>query len=61
MYPSDEIVARAYDIISIKNRGIKANTNFKYDFYQIQKISEINIDFNSKNINENIIKLIKEI
>ena len=61
VYPSDEIAARAYDIISIKNRGIKAKTNFKYDLHQIQKISEINIDFNSKDINEKIIKFIKEL
>lgn len=61
VYPTDEIAARAYDIISIKNKGIKASTNFKYDIHQIQKISEVNIDFNSKNISEKIINLIEEL
>ena len=61
VYPKEEIAARAYDIISIKNKGIKARTNFKYNLHQIQKISETNIDFNIKNINENIINLIKEL
>lgn len=61
VYPTDEIAARAYDIISIKNKGIKANTNFKYDLHQIQKISEVNIDFNIKNINEKIMNLIEEL
>ena len=61
VYPTDEIAARAYDIISIKNKGIKARTNFKYDLHQIQKISEVNIDFNAKNICEKIINLIEEL
>ena len=61
VYPTDEIAARAYDIISIKNKGIKARTNFKYDLHQIQKISEVNIDFNAKNISEKIINLIEEL
>ena len=61
VYPTDEIAARAYDIISIKNKGIKASTNFKYDLHQIQKICEVNIDFNSKNISEKIINLIEEL
>ena len=61
VYPTDEIAARAYDIISIKNKGIKACTNFKYDLHQIQKISEVNIDFNAKNISEKIINLIEEL
>lgn len=61
IYPKEEIAAMVYDIISIKNKGIKALTNFKYNLHQIQKISETNIDFNKKNINENIINLIKEL
>ena len=61
VYPTDEIAARAYDIISIKNKGIKASTNFKYDLHQIQKISEANIDFNTKNINKKIMNLIEEL
>lgn len=60
VYPTEEFAARVYDIISIKNKGIKAKTNFIYDLHQIQKISETNI-FNSDNINENVIKLIKEL
>ena len=58
LYNTQEIAARVYDFISIKNRGIKAKTNFKYDIHQIKKISETNIDFNSKNINEIISMLI---
>ena len=61
VYPTGEIAARAYDIISIKNKGIKAKTNFKYDLHQIQKISEVNIDFNTKKISEKIINLIEEL
>ena len=61
VYPTDEIAARVYDIISIKNKGIKASTNFKYDLHQIQKISELNFDFNAKNISEKIINLIEEL
>ena len=61
VYPTDEIAARAYDIISIKNRGIKAKTNFKYDLHQIQKISEVNVDFISNNISGKIINLIEEL
>ena len=60
VYPTEEFAARVYDIISIKNKGIKAKTNFIYDLHQIQKISEANI-FNADNINENVIKLIKEL
>lgn len=61
VYPTDEIAARAYDIISIKNKGIKASTNFTYDLHQIQKISDVNIDFNTKNISEKMINLIEEL
>lgn len=59
LYKTQEIAARVYDIISIKNKGIKAQTNFKYNVNQIQKISEANIDFKSKNIEEIISNLIK--
>ncbi len=60
VYPTEEIAARVYDIISIKNKGIRAKTNFIYNLHQIQKISEEKI-FNTNNINEDIIKLIKEL
>ena len=58
-YPSEELAARVYDVISIKNRGIKAKTNFEYNVEQIQKITETNIDVKSKNIKKIISKLIK--
>ena len=50
VYPTEEIAARVYDIFSIKNRGIKAKTNFEYDIHQIQKITESNIDFKLENL-----------
>ena len=48
-YSLEEDAARIYDIKSIKARGIKAKTNFNS---QIKKITEIEIDIKSKNINE---------
>lgn len=61
IYEKPDIAARVYDIISIKNRGIKAKTNFEYNIHQIQKILELKIDFKSKNRNEIISNLFKEI
>ena len=58
VYETQEIAARIYDIISIKNNGIKAKTNFEYDIHQIQNISEAYIDYNSGNIEEIISNLI---
>jgi hypothetical protein len=58
-YPSEELAARIYDVISIKNRGIKAKTNFEYNVEQIQKITETNIDVKSKNIKKILAKLLK--
>ena len=58
-YDSQEIAARIYDILSIKNKGIKAKTNFVYNIHQIQKISESSIDYNSEFIDELIYDLIK--
>lgn len=58
LYSTQEIAARVYDIASIKNKGINANTNFKYNVNQIQKISEVNIDYKSENIKEIISNLI---
>jgi len=57
-YPSEEYAARVYDILAIKNRGIKARTNFIYNSKQIKKICEIDIDFKSKNLYEIISQLI---
>ena len=57
-YPTQEIAARVYDFISIKNKGIKAKTNFIYNIHQIQNISEANIDFKSNNIDEIIYNII---
>ena len=58
-YPSEELAARIYDIICIKNRGIKAKTNFEYNVEQIQAITETNIDVKSKNIKKILSKLLK--
>ena len=57
-YPTQDLAARVNDIFSIKNRGIKAKTNFQYNLHQIQKISEVNIDYNSDNIEDIILNLI---
>lgn len=57
-YPTQDLAARVYDIFSIKYRGIKAKTNFKYNLHQIQKIIEVNIDYKSDNIEEIILNLI---
>ena len=59
-YSSESIAARIYDIIAIKNRGIKARTNFVYSKNQLTKIRNNNIDIKAKNINEVIYKLLKE-
>lgn len=59
-YPSQEIAAVIYDIISIKNKGIKAKTNFIYNINQILKISESNFDFKSQSINEILSYIFKE-
>ena len=47
-YDSEEFAAQIYDIISIKNKGFKAITNYKYNFNQIEEIF--------KNIKLNFIK-----
>jgi len=59
-YSSENIAARIYDIIAIKNRGIKARTNFVYSKNQMNKICSCDIDIRSKNINELIYELLKE-
>ena len=43
-YLSEEIAARIYDIMAIKNFGIKARTNFIYNHIQIKKIKESKIN-----------------
>ena len=55
-YSSEIIAARIYDIIAIKNRRIKARTNFVYSKNQIKNICSNDIDINAKNINEVILK-----
>ena len=57
-YPSEEFAARIYDILALKNRGMKARTNFIYNSKQIKNICEIDIDIKSKNIDEIISQLI---
>ena len=57
-YPSEELAARIYDILAIKNRGIKARTNFVYNNNQIKKICENEIDLKSANISDIIDQLI---
>jgi len=57
-YLSEEIAARIYDILSIKNRGIKAKTNFIYNHIQIKKIIESKINIKSDNISDIIKKII---
>lgn len=58
-YLSEEIAARIYDILAIKNFGIKASTNFIYNHIQIKKIKECKIDIKSENISDIIDQLIK--
>lgn len=59
MYPSEELAARVYDIIALKNRGIHAKTNFIYNLHQINNIISSNIDVKSSNIHNIISDLIK--
>ena len=58
-YPSEELAARIYDILALKNRGIKARTNFIYNSKQIKKINEMEINIKSENINDIITQLIE--
>jgi hypothetical protein len=57
-YPSEELAARIYDILALKNRGIKARTNFIYNSKQIKTICELDIDIKSKDIEDIISRLI---
>ena len=56
-YISEELAAKIYDILAIKCRGIKARTNFKYNYEQIKKIGDIDFDINSKNLQDIVNKL----
>lgn len=49
-FPFEILAARIYDILSLKNRGYNARTNFIYNDKQIKKICESNIDFKSKRL-----------
>ena len=57
-YPSEELAARIYDILAIKNRGIRARTNFFYNGIQIKKILEKNINIKCDNISDIIKQII---
>ena len=57
-YSSEEFAARIYDILSIKLRGVKARTNFKYSYEQIKKIGDNDFDIKSKNINDIIAQFV---
>ena len=57
-YLSEEIAARIYDILAIKNRGIQARTNFIYNNAQITKIKESILDLKSDNISDILVQLI---
>ena len=57
-YPSEEFAARIYDILALKNRGVKARTNFIYTNKQIQNICEKDIDIKAKNIGDIIYQII---
>jgi len=59
-YATEDLAARIYDILSIKNRGNKAKTNFIYTNSQIRKICNTDLDFKAKNIKEIISELLNE-
>ena len=59
-YPSEELAARIYDIVAIKNKGIKAITNFNYSPKQINNIISNDIDIKANNINLILLDLLKE-
>lgn len=57
-FASEELAARIYDVLTIKNRGIRARTNFIYTSKQIKNIYDKDIDIKSKNIYEIISQLV---
>lgn len=56
-YLSEEFAARVYDVLAIKNRGIKAKTNFIYNNIQKNNISKSKINIKSDNISDIIKQL----
>ncbi len=58
IYPSEILAARIYDIVSIKAKGIKANTNFIYSNNQILSILNTEINYKSPNIIKRIYELL---
>lgn len=58
-YPSEELAARIYDVLALKNKRLKARTNFVYNSKQIKKICETEIDIKAKDIYDIIHQLIK--
>ena len=59
-YTNEDLAARVYDIMAIKNRGNKAKTNFIYSEAQLRKIFNTDINIKSKNLKEKILELLKE-
>ena len=59
-YTTEDLAARVYDIMAIKNRGNKAKTNFIYSEAQLRKIFNTDINIKSKNLKEKILELLKE-
>lgn len=58
IYPSEILAARIYDIVSIKAKGIKANTNFIYSNNQILSILNTGINYKSPYIIKRIYELL---
>lgn len=56
-YLSEEFAARVYDVLEIKNRGIKAKTNFIYNNIQKNNISKSKINIKSDNVSDIIKQL----
>lgn len=52
------MAARIYELVSIKNSGIKVKTNFQYNSHQIIKINDAIRDSKAKNIEEIILNII---
>jgi len=59
-YTCENLAARVYDILAIKNKGNKAKTNFKYSESQKRKICNTDIDFKAKNLDQIIYDLLKD-
>ena len=59
-YTTEDFAARVYDILSIKNRGNKAMTNFVNSESQMQKVFNTDVDIGSKNFKKIIADLLKD-